>query len=190
MRIVREDRGLSLVEVLVAMTLSTIVFGIAATAVVDMMKNTQLITARSEAVRQMYLASQQIERQVRSGNVLYPDTSSGTLKIYTQANGSQRCVRWRLDRPTGELLTRSWSSSDVNDKTSWRVVAQNVTNPSGVQPFVVQAGSPYGGRLLEVNLQIKSDVRGKQSDQVRLAISGRNTTYGYGATVCDAEPTD
>ena len=181
---------MSLVEVLVAMTLSTIICGIAATAVVNMMQNSQLIAARSDAVRQMYLASQQIERQVRSGNVLYPDTSSGTLKIYTQANGSQRCVRWRLDRPTGELLTRSWSSSDVSDKTEWRVVARELANPVDVQPFVVSTGSPYGGRLLEVNLQVKSDVRGQQSDQVRLAISGRNTTYGYGATVCDAEPTD
>ena len=118
----RDQRGLTLVEVLVVSFLLPIVMGIGFDFLYSMAKTTATSEVRSESVDNAHVGIEQIDRQVRSGNVLYDpaqevtDTVHGvtpglSLRIYTQANSIERCVQWRItarwstDNPTNSNAT-------------------------------------------------------------------------------------
>jgi hypothetical protein len=176
--------------------------------------------ALSDNVGQARLALQQIDRQVRSGNVLYSpaneasDQTNGTagcygftiapstvgnagncMRVYTQANGDNRCVQWRVSG--GDLATRSWPPDwqVSGGVTGWRTVARNIVNTddvnSATQPpaFLLQgATSSYGTRLVDIVFQVKSTDQNGQPVTVQTALSGRNTQYGYDPSVCTPVP--
>jgi prepilin-type N-terminal cleavage/methylation domain-containing protein len=88
------EQGLTLVELVVAMGILTVVMVIFLDPHVDP-EATVAQDVRSRTIDQVRLAMQSIDRQVRSGNLLYnPSTAYGspalptgyTLLIYTQAN--------------------------------------------------------------------------------------------------------
>jgi len=122
------ERGVTLVEMLVSMTIFAIVIGLALAAVVDFQRRANDVAARTDSSAQVRIALEQISLQVRSGNVLYSPvnevgsgaqpcsndgSSAGTcMRIYTQANGPERCVQWRLvsdPARAGTKLLRNWS---------------------------------------------------------------------------------
>ena len=89
------ERGLTLVELVVAMAMLTIVMVVFLSTLTTIQKATVRQDVRSRTIDQVRLAMQSIDRQVRSGNLLYnPNTAYGspalpagyTLLIYTQAN--------------------------------------------------------------------------------------------------------
>jgi hypothetical protein len=107
---------------------------------------------RSTSVDQVRLAVEELDKEIRSGNLLYDPSlepnlpAKGiqpymSLRVYTQANAStrnpgNRCVEWRI--LNGDLQRRDWSEtypaagSVVN---GWRTIANNVVNLS-VNPQV------------------------------------------------------
>lgn len=188
----RED-GVTLVELLVTIAIFSVVLAMTYSVLITVQKQTSDTTARADAVGDARLALQQIDRQVRSGNVLY-DPASETLplsmRIFTQANGDKRCVQWQvLD---GVLRSRSWSSSWQTDGlvSGWGVVARNVVNTAATPPFSLQGGSTvFGSRLVDINLMVKAPRSGGQAIDVTSSISGRNTAYGYDSGMCSPVPT-
>ena len=87
---------------------------------------------------QARLGVQQLDRQIRSGNLIYNpaaenDSANGiqpglSLRVYTQSNSVQRCVQWRIYNKL--LQTRSWTTTwQVDDiVTAWRTVADHIVN--------------------------------------------------------------
>jgi prepilin-type N-terminal cleavage/methylation domain-containing protein len=156
----RHDKGFSLIEMLVSM----VVFGIAISMVYTVLIKVQAKTTgsqqSSDAVSQLRAALQDIDKQVRSGNVLYSPANetvptsctanaplfSGTcMRIYTQtdfgvaASGRpDRCVQWQvLPDATAAgpyiLRTRNWDPDWMtnHDVTLWRTVAVGMTVSGG-----------------------------------------------------------
>ena len=186
------DAGLTLVELLITMTIFSVVLAMTYSVLITVQRQTKDQTARADAVGDARLALQQIDRQVRSGNVLYDPTTEPlplSMRIYTQANGDQRCVQWQVK--DGVLRSRSWSPTWTTDGlvSSWGVVARNVINTTATPPFALQGGATaYGSRLVDVTLQVQSpDSEGKPID-VSSSLSGRNTAYGYDPGVCSPVP--
>jgi len=155
---------------------------------------------RGQTNDQVRLAANDIDRMVRSGNVLYdPATetlaNSGvapgySLRIYTQANGNQRCVQWRVIN--GFLESRAWTTTwqldgDVSD---WRKVADHIVNTS--PPFTLDSNAAFGGRI--INVDLRADVGTAAASHVapveeKVSVTGRNTEYGYDPVVCNTVPT-
>jgi type II secretory pathway pseudopilin PulG len=99
---------------------------------------------------QARLAVEELDREIRSGNLLYDPQSSDVtqnptgdpsgmqLVIYTQTNATtrnpgNRCVQWKVtDKLAGSpwtLQRRDWSSQDpLNTVSGWRVIADDVVN--------------------------------------------------------------
>jgi type II secretory pathway pseudopilin PulG len=212
------ERGTTLTELLVSMGIfslcMTVVFG----AVILVMRKSLDVQKSADAASELRLALAQIDRQVRSGNVLFSPadeatyvstcvgdatTKSGTcMRIFTQSNGSEKCVQWQLindpAHPGTKLLrSRSWATTWVTtgDLTGWGTVARGLTlTPGAANPFTLQApetldGGPtlYAGRLLGVRLE-SIDKRRGTSIVITSSLSGRNTSYGYSSAQCTPVP--
>lgn len=204
------DDGMTLVEMLVSMLVFSLAITLVYGAVIFTMRTMNESQQSSDAVTEARLALATIDRQVRSGNVLYsPEkepglysgcsavagTNSGTcMRIYTQSNGDQKCVQWQvIDEDAdglSELRVRSWGTADPNGTvTDWAVAARGLVL-DGVQPFtLLGAASPYDERLLRVEINVR-DERTDGSSTIASSLAGRNTSYGYDTGRCEPVPQD
>ena len=148
-----DQSGYTLVEMLVVMSLMigllTVVFSI----LISISTQTRDNLARTRSLDQAQLGLMQIDRQVRSGNVISDpalETVLGSgvptyysLRVYTQTDGVFQCVQWRVKYPVGsdlgKLEYRSWRPDwqSVGGVTPWQTVANNVIKPTG--PTIVPA---------------------------------------------------
>ena len=204
-----DSSGFTLIELLICM----IVFSIAMVIVTKAVNQVQLFVrdaqGSADANSEGRLALADIDRQVRSGNVLYSPanetspstctaigTDAGTcMRVYTQANGLERCVQWQVlpDGTTGTnlLRVRSWSPTWQTDGkyTSWTTRARKLVNVTGTPPFKLQgAATASSSRFLVVQFEAKDPRRPGKSVVINSALSGRNTNYGYDAGLCSPAP--
>jgi type II secretory pathway pseudopilin PulG len=200
-RRLRDDRGITLVEVVVSMALMSLVLLVFTTTMSSVQRAAVEQEVRTRLVDDARLALQSIERQVRSGNVLY-DPSSETdpygssagymFRIYTQANAPSlpgyRCALWLIDDGQ-RLLYRWWPPLAPEDATSWRVVTEGIVNRDLSDPaFFLDPTA----RTMVVNLQVNPDLdeRPEATQQVDTSVTGRNTSFGYPENVCEDLPPD
>ena len=210
-----DESGFTLVELMVTMVIITVVMAITLTVMITVQDQTRDNQARSESVAQLRLALSTIDRQVRSGNVLYspageslPGASvadqcqaSGALagscmRVYTQSNGDQRCVQWQV---LGDILrVRSWSvdwqTDPVSKVSAWRVAARDLTNLGpgpAVLPFELKDPGPagnYSARVLHVQFRAKDPAQSGRDADLETSLTGRNTIYGYDLGICSPVP--
>ncbi|HEY4752552.1 MAG TPA: type II secretion system protein [Candidatus Limnocylindrales bacterium] len=204
----RSDRGFTMVELLVSMMIFSICIVMVTSALILVVRKYNDVQKTADAESTLRLAVAQIDRQVRSGNVLYTPagetttgctgdaaTNSGTcMRIYTQANGVQKCVQWQVLDDTAHpgtklLRSRSWDPAwtTTGDVSAWGVVAHGLKLDS-TNPFRLEgASTPYKERLLDVRL-LALDSRTGRTITVQESLSGRNTSYGYSGTDCTPVP--
>jgi len=169
-------------------------------------------TGRSLSNDQARLAVEELDREIRSGNVLYDPTLENdpanqvypnmSLRIYTQTNAETRnpgnqCVQWRIlpaGSPLGsdELQRRDWSVNWQTDGivSTWRNVADNiVNNDAPTTPAFVQDLSPgFGGRIINITIVANANAASGRNVVIRDSITGRNTEYGYPNNICSVIP--
>jgi len=206
----QDDGGFTLTETLVALIVFSIAIAMVYTALIKVQKYTVDVQGSADANFELRQALAVIDRQVRSGNVLYSPanetspssctavgTSAGTcMRVYTQANGAQRCVQWQViadpSRPATQMLrSRSWSPDWQTDGSysTWQTDARNlIAAPSG-PPFTLQgAVNAYSQRYLVVRFEAKDPRRGNKPAVITDALAGRNTNYGYDSGLCSPAP--
>jgi len=201
------DAGMTLAELLVSMMVFSIAMAMIMTAVLAVMRVTKEATGASDAVFSTRQALATIDRQVRSGNVLFSPadevafvstcqdmgTNKGScMRIFTQSNGNEKCVQWQM-APDGsgtfQLQMRSWETTwqTGGTVTDWGVVARGLTMATAPFELDVGAGNIYGERLLKVHLVARNAQNGHDVT-VDASISGRNTSYGYTGSQCTPVP--
>jgi type II secretory pathway component PulJ len=183
---------------LVEVTIATAIMGLAAAAFVSVLISVQTglgaETGRSVNNDQAKLAVEQLDREIRSGNILYDpladDPDGHRLRVYTQSNGVPfRCVEWRV--ADGRLLRRERAPGNgLPWPSAWRTVADDVVNVErDVTAFRLDPDPTKGSRTLDVTIVVNSDPAQASADvTVTQAITGRNTSYGYPLAVCDPRP--
>jgi prepilin-type N-terminal cleavage/methylation domain-containing protein len=205
-----DDGGFTLTETLVAMMVFAIAITMVYTVLIKVQKYTVNVQGSADANFELRQAVAVIDRQVRSGNVLYSPanetqpssctavgTSAGTcMRVYTQANGSQRCVQWQViadpAKPTTQMLrSRSWSPDWQTDNsfTTWQTNARNLIASPSQAPFTLQgAVNAYSQRYLVVRFEAKDPRRGNVPAVLTDSLAGRNTNYGYDSGLCSPAP--
>ncbi|WP_062306202.1 PilW family protein [Demequina subtropica] len=149
-RLLRDDSGMTLTELLVAMMIFGVLMAIVMAVMIQLMQLSKDNMGRVSAAENARLGVSQIDRQVRSGNVILDPAleslaGSGvdpyySLRIFTQADGDSRCVQWRVidadGDGSGELQYREWDPSYpvVVDVQPWGVVAHDVVLGTGTTP--------------------------------------------------------
>jgi prepilin-type N-terminal cleavage/methylation domain-containing protein len=209
-RRMRSDEGVSLPELLVTMAIFSLVMSIVFTAMIAIQRQTKEVEGTAAAASQVRAGLAQIDKQVRSGNVLYSPAdepagvpscqSSGTsgtcMRVYTQTNGTQRCVQWQViadaSRPGTSLLrSRAWTPTWTTDGnvSAWGTVARGLVTSPSVMPFTLQGGATaYKSRLLDVRLEAVNTRRPTKPTVITSSLAGRNTNYGYDTGLCSPVP--
>lgn len=198
----RDERGMSLVEVMVA----SIVLGVVVLVFTGTLASIQKAVVNQDNLSrtndQARLAVEQLDREIRSGNVLYDPADEDppydpfyTVRVYTQTNAPSRntfsCVLWEITE-AGELRTRRWPPDSVIDATAWRVVATGIVNRElGVPAFELDTDPLKGERTLSITLRVNEDFENRPSQTIEIqeSLTGRNTSYGYPVSVCGTTPT-
>jgi len=201
------DVGYTLVEALVVMMIFGVVFAIIMGILIQVSYSTADNMTRISQVRNAELGLMQIDRQVRSGNVILDpsnetEPNSGvepgsSLRVFTQTDGVHQCVQWRVnanDDGRGVLEYRSWEPNWEElglEVTEWAVVARDlVADPNGSQPFTRSGHSDTNAETSSVDVAIfvQAERARSSATAVRTTLTGRNTVYGYPIDRCDNVP--
>jgi type II secretory pathway pseudopilin PulG len=198
---------MTLVELLVSMLVLGIVMVIFGSVLASVQAGVVRQDNLSRTLDQARLALQQLDREIRSGNVLYDPAVEGgaqascsgcvafyTVRVYTQANADTRssyyCTLWKIDT-SGNLMTRHWPPDDPSDASPWRSVATGIVSRNlGEYAFQLDADPLKGSRTLNVALAVNDDLTDHPTQTVRVqaALTGRNTSYGFPTAVCATTP--
>jgi type II secretory pathway pseudopilin PulG len=196
---------MSFVELLVAMMILGIVAVVFATTLASVQRVVSETDSRTQNNTQARLAIEELDREIRSGNVLYnPGTGADAyfrFKIYTQSNAPTRgyvCRLWRIT-PSYDLQTRFWPPDQPALATGWQTVATGVVNraltpavPDDYRAFELDPDPNKGGRTVNIVLMMNNDLANRPNETVKIqsALTGRNTSYGFPVSVCNTEPAD
>jgi prepilin-type N-terminal cleavage/methylation domain-containing protein len=205
------EEGFTIVELMVALAIMSIVVVVLGTTLSSIQRAAIKQDALSTMNDQARLAVQQIDHEMRSGNVLYdPDIENGagadaitsctgclpgyTMRVYTQTHAESRggymCVLWAIDDER-RLLSRMWPPGLPADATNWRVVATDIVNRDlGIPAFDLDDDPQKGGRTLAIRLDVNVNLEGEpdQTTTIQSSYTGRNTSYGYPVSVCQDTP--
>ncbi len=201
------EEGMTLVELLVAMFILGIVALVFTSTLSSVQRRVVDQERLSSTLDQARLAIQQLDREIRSGNVLYDPALENngrsscdgclpgyTLRVYTQSNAPTRggylCALWQVDAED-RLLVRYWPPSNPAGATAWRVVATGIVNRALSEPaFTLEADPLKGGRTVNVSLAVNEDLANRPGQTVRIqaSLTGRNTSYDYPVNVCAQVP--
>jgi prepilin-type N-terminal cleavage/methylation domain-containing protein len=196
----RDQRGITLVELVVAMLILSIVSLVFTTTLTSVQRAVVREDVRTQLLNNARLAMQTIDRQVRSGNLLYnpsieSDPYGGTtgymMRVYTQANtpteGQFRCAVWLIDNQQ-RLKYRWWPALQPEDATAWTVITEGVVNRTlGQAAFSVDPTNRTASVTFYLNPSYSTDSSATQ--RVSLSMTGRNTSFGYPADICEDLPT-
>jgi len=207
-----EEAGFTLPELLSAMMILSIVLVVFLTTLVSVQRSAVRQDYLSRANDQARLAMEELDREIRSGNVLYDPTDESsysalpvgyTLRIYTQTNATTRiplagnpgyvCSIWTINDEE-QLLKNIWPPLKPAEAIGWRVVAEGVINrvASPVVPaFSIDDDPNKGGRTVDIRLVVNPNPESSFSRavQVETSSTGRNTSYGFPEDLCSDTPT-
>jgi prepilin-type N-terminal cleavage/methylation domain-containing protein len=196
-RAARDQRGMSLVELMVSVALMSVVAIIFSTVLLSIQQAVIRQQARSEINDQARLALEQMDREIRSGNVLYDpeDESSATcagkdcepfysLRVYTQANAPtrippQQCVQWVIDDQ--QLFRRAWDVGAVSSLSGWRMVAEGIVNREPTVSVPAFSLPSEESKVLNITLMLNSRFGGKdvpRTVRMETSIAIRNAGTG------------
>jgi len=204
----RNEAGFTALEVVVAMGMLVVVMAIGMQAVGTMLGVGNQAISQRQASAVSALIMNELRQEAVSANILFnpategsnaghnPDSSAVptgfSLRIYTQTNGIFTCVQWRV-LDTGALQIRSWSDLWQSNGVvqSWSTQLTGIVNNSSQPPFVLDAGSNYGGtsngRLLDVDLWVRGSSGAPGPIEFKASIAGRDAEY-YPQNTGDCSP--
>jgi prepilin-type N-terminal cleavage/methylation domain-containing protein len=202
LRRLRGERGMTLVELVVAMAILSIVMLVMTSTLTSIQRAVVEEDVRGRLNDQARLALQSLDRLVRSGNILYDPvdeagndpydaTATGYLfRVYTQAEQTEdedpRCALWLVDEEQ-HLLYRTWPVLDPDAASDWAVVADGIVNRDLDQPaFTLDPA----GRTIAVAFHVNPDLarRPQATQVVQASLTGRNTSFGYPVQLCASLP--
>jgi type II secretory pathway pseudopilin PulG len=173
------EKGMSVVELLIAMSMmliAAVIFGTALSTSFTVTKDFQGSATSNDNAR---LALKQISRELRSADVIYeplPCNSSNTLDFDTRAYAGTEVTQQHI---VYTLVDGELRRSDDGGST-WRIVIPDVVNESTEQLFETQGstagdGTPSEGKVVTISIWTDAD----PTDRInrRLAeteVSGRN----------------
>jgi hypothetical protein len=201
-----DDRGTTVAELAVVMAVSTIVLALAVQFVISIARDADTATVAGNRVDSVRLALDGVERQVRSGDVLYlesagvpchPYGSGGNcLRVATEVDGTTSCVQLQLvpgaaDDGSYDLRTRRYSATWASDGAvgSWRQVANGLAPPtSTTPPFTVAQQSGVGVQALTVEFAAPQGRVGAAPITLTATYVPRNALYASNTTCAGGAP--
>lgn len=197
------EDGFTLSELVVATAILSIVLLVFTTTFSTIQRSVSEQQVRSVNNDNVRLALENLDRLVRSGNVLIDPSIANTdckasgsayqcLLAYSQANGTTalpaRCIQWRVEGTV--LQTRWWEPGQkTTTTTAWREVAtgiQNLNTSPVTQTFRLDPDPLKQNRSVEILFLVGTGGSGVDGPLARVeaSLTARNTSYGYLSDAC------
>ncbi|QKJ19702.1 PilW family protein [Microbacterium hominis] len=133
----RDDAGLGLIELIVAIVVSGIVVGAIVMIFVNSWKTQEEVTSVSQATTRGQLIGSTIERAMRNA-IEFEVSSGGTeLRVRTTLDGSLRCQGFRLTADSARFTTSSGALT--GDASAWPAWQTGIA-ARGTTAFFAAAG--------------------------------------------------
>jgi type II secretory pathway pseudopilin PulG len=182
----RNDDGVSLTELIVAMGIMAMVGAIFAGGILQIYRSVNKADSTYEAQSQINLAFVRLDKEVRYARAISdPGTVSGDYYVdyLVQLNSVDTCVELRLRTSTSELQRRTWTKNATPlAPTSWTTLATGVTSSAPFTTVAADKNSLTGFRFQRLTLDVTSAVGSGNSG------SSRQTTVTF--TALNATATD
>lgn len=160
----RGDAGVTLIEVMVAMSIMSVLMIIVTGAVLQIYHSVNEVDSLSEAQTQINAAFVRLDREIRYARAVSDPALVGTdyyVEYLRSVNSVDTCVELRLRTTTNELQRREWTKNmSPLAPGAWTTLASHVT---ATTPFTVTAadsGSLTGFRAQRLTLAVTAVVGG------------------------------
>jgi prepilin-type N-terminal cleavage/methylation domain-containing protein len=193
----RED-GMTLVELIVAMGILTIMLTVSMAAITTMTNDAVRAKSVTDATDQLRVTFQQMDKEIRYASAINAPASTGTgyyVEYLVEANaasGAEQCVQWRYVTASGELQRRT--ATPGGTPSEWRTTVTKLRNDLTVaaqRPFkLTKAGTTADGKVytkqqlavyLDTGMGTAEDPRGGQLNVQLVAL---NSSTSSPDTVC------
>jgi Tfp pilus assembly protein PilW len=145
-----EERGATLMELIVGMTIMVVAGSIFTGAVISLHKTTNQAQAVTNSATQNNQAYQTLERIVRpAAAISTPGKSTGAgatgdwyVELRDTTSGSEVCTQLRVDIASKQLQRRTWTVTPLSAASSWVPIASDLTNAAAaasdrIRPFAL-----------------------------------------------------
>ncbi|HEY8730037.1 MAG TPA: type II secretion system protein [Acidothermaceae bacterium] len=196
----RDERGFSLIELLVSMAIFAVLLSVMMSVIIAMTKSSNKTQSVADAAAQGLRATQALDKQLRYADWVNPTPTSPATSVSTTSisfegltnAGVVQCYQWHL---TGGLLQqRSWTSASTTasyptaTSPTWTTVATGVANSGSVPPFTVTPRPPTGTSAdfsqVAVDLVMVGRSQSVGHAETKLVITARNSNYPPGSAQC------
>jgi prepilin-type N-terminal cleavage/methylation domain-containing protein len=162
----RDDRGFSLVELLIASALFGVVITIVASVVISAINADRAVRDVTGSTTDGQLAVNVIEQTVRNSTAIQVAPVSGgesvTVLLRTTAGGAARCHAFFYDDTLGQILQRS-STTAITAPTPGAAGSEWTVVSAGIEPIIGSGGAPepvfaaQGTRGVALNFTVDGD---------------------------------
>ena len=206
MRRHRDSRGSTTMEVLVALSVFSVLAVLAARSQISVAQSAGRAAKDADRGAAVRLAEYTLEGQLRSADAVVSDTTgtaaaagcatlgSGTscVRVSSRYGGGTRCMQWQVladsaASGTALLRTRGYSPtwSTDNDIDPWRIPARGLALPtSAAPPFTVTTAGTGGSTVLSVRLVAPDPAGVLGPSVVATTLTPRNLVYRAASTTC------
>jgi hypothetical protein len=201
-----DDRGTTVAELAVVMVVSSIVLALAAQFVIAIARDAHVATLTGNRVDNVRLALDSVERQVRSGDVLYLQTTGGVCRVYgigsnclgvaTEVDGTTSCIQMQLIPDASgdgsyDLRARSYSPAWASGGLVgvWRQVTNGLAPPTDVTPpFIIAQQSGVGVQAVTAEFAALQVRAGAAPIRLSGTYVPRNALYASSTTCAGGYP--
>ncbi|WP_152650660.1 PulJ/GspJ family protein [Demequina aurantiaca] len=151
-----DDSGVSVVELIVAMGIFTMVLVVSLAATVSMSNQAVSAQVVGDTASQLRKTFQSMDKELRYADAINaPGTSGGNIYVEYQVpataiHGEELCVQWRYVTASNELQRRTWTPGTDADLTGWSTFVtdlQNDLTKADEQPFALHRAGPTGSKV-------------------------------------------
>ena len=184
------DAGVTLVEVVVAMTIMSVMMAMFTTSMLLLFQSANKNESSMIAQSQIQVAFVRLEKEIRysSGISDLPAVGDPYVEYLVAVNGVDTCVQLRLNTSSKQLQRRTWVwNANPMAQTAWQPLASAVSAPAGVAPFTFSAADPtYNFQRLRIRLVATSGAgRTTTSKETNIQFTAINTsTTTVSSTTC------
>ena len=197
LRKLHDDRGTTLMELLVGMALMAAFMVMFTGAIVLMSRSVNKVEAVAASSDEVNAAFLQLDRTIRYAaaiSAVSPPAAGGDwhVEFDTTTTGTEVCTQLRVH--AGQLQRRSWSVSGTGYSalSPWTALASNITNGSAAasssdQPFSVPpaaAAASSSFQRLTVTLVASSDSSTPATSRSAMTFTAINSNAGPATSVC------